>query len=357
MKKWFVFFYACFTVVVISFGINYALKLDKAVKEEKRQEEIKSELNGITKYIKKNKINDTVKLKITATGEIKELKISDYLKGVLPAEMPPEYNIEALKAQAVVARTYLYQKMEAGAHGNADICDSASHCQAYYSLDSLFGIWKRAKGYTQEECEEYFAKVSEAVDSTKNVVVTYNGQYIKAYFHACSGGKTENVSAIWGKQNIPYLKSVESNGEEGYKNYKSTVKISISELENKLNNNNNNNNTIQCSINTSEQESIKILSYTETGRVDKVLIGGVIYTAEKLRTILGLRSTNFTLDINDKQVIFNVTGNGHGVGMSQVGADYYAKTGFTYSQIISHYYTDVDVTYLYEEEVTNENKI
>lgn len=353
MRKWFVFFYAFVTVTILTIGIFYTLKLDKAIKEEVKQSEIKNELEGITKYIKKNKMTDTIKVKITSTGEVNEISISDYLKGVLPAEMPPEYDLEALKAQAVVARTYLYQKMEAGSHGDADICDSASHCQAYYSLDRLYDIWKRSKGYTQEECENYFSKVSEAVDSTENIVVTYNGEYIRAYFHACSGGKTENVSAIWGKQNIPYLKSVESLGEEEYKNYKSTVKLSISELEKKLNNSG----SIACSIGASNDSEIKIESYTKTGRVDKVSIGGVIYTAEKLRTILGLRSTNFTLTYGNKEVTFNVIGNGHGVGMSQVGANYYAKTGYTYSKIITHYYTGVDVTYLYEEEETNENKI
>lgn len=346
------FFYILFTIVLISFSIFYVIQLDKAEKYNKEQQEKKNELEGITKYIKKNKIKDTIKLKISSTGEIKEVKISDYLKGVLPAEMPPEYDLEALKAQAIVARTYLYQRMGNGSHGDADICDNSGHCQAYYSLNNLFSIWKRSKGYTDDECNSYFAKVSEAVDSTKNIVVTYNGEYIKAYFHACSGGKTEDVSAIWGKQNIPYLKSVESLGEEDYKNYKSVVKISISDLEQKLNNSTD----LKCSIDNNE-EIVKILSYTSTGRVDKVMIGGAIYSAEKLRTILGLRSTNFNVNYDNNEVVFNVTGNGHGIGMSQVGANYYAKTGYNCIEIISHYYTGVDVTYLYEEEETNENKI
>lgn len=353
MKKWFVFFYAFFTVSILSFFILYTLKLDKVTKEKEKQEETKKELEGITKYIKNNKIGETIKIKMTSSGEVKEITINDYLKGVLPAEMPPEYDMEALKAQAVVARTYLYQKMTNGSHGDADICDSASHCQAYYDLDGLFRIWKRSKGYTEEECKSYFAKVSEAVDSTENIVVTYEGKYIRAYFHACSGGKTENVSAIWGKQNIPYLKSVESLGEEDYKNYKSTVKLSISELASKLNNAT----EIKCNISLADEDNIKIVSYTQTGRVDKILIGGEIYTAEKLRTVLGLKSTNFTVSFNDDKVIFNVIGYGHGVGMSQVGANYYAKIGYTFDKIISHYYTNVDITYLYEEEETNENKV
>jgi len=340
-------------VILLVVTLIYSLKLDKAIKEEKKKDTVKSEINVIDKYIKLNKIKDTVKLKISSTGEIKELKVSEYLKGVLPAEMPPEYDLEALKAQAIVARTYLYQKMDAGGHKDADICDSASHCQAYYSLDNLFNIWKRSKGYTEDECNSYFAKVSEAVESTENIVVTYEGKYIKAYFHACSGGKTEDVSAIWGKQNIPYLKSVESLGEEDYKNYSSTVKLSVSKLQEKLNESN----SIKCSIDISDNNYVEIISYTNTGRVDKVKIGGVIYTAEKLRTSLGLRSTNFTIEYGDKEVIFKVIGNGHGVGMSQVGANYYAKNGYTFDEIIAHYYTGVDVTYLYEEEKTNENKI
>lgn len=353
MKKRFVFFYAFFTVSIVAFIVLYTFKLDKIAKEKVEQEEIKNELEGITKYIKNNKIGETIKIKMKATGKVKEITISDYLKGVLPAEMPPEYDMEALKAQAVVARTYLYQKMTNGSHGDADICDSAGHCQAYYDVESLFGIWKRTKGYTDDECEKYYAKVCEAVESTENIVVTYEGKYIRAYFHACSGGKTENVSAIWGKQNIPYLKSVESLGEEKYKNYKSTVKLSIGELESKLNNATD----IKCNISLADNENVKIVDYTESGRVDKILIGGEIYTAEKLRTVLGLKSTNFTVSFNDDKIVFNVTGYGHGVGMSQVGANYYAKNGYTYAEIISHYYTNVDITYLYEEEKTNENKI
>jgi len=164
-----VFFYCLFTVILLVVTLIYSLKLDKAIKEEKKKDTVKSEINVIDKYIKLNKIKDTVKLKISSTGEIKELKVSEYLKGVLPAEMPPEYDLEALKAQAIVARTYLYQKMDAGGHKDADICDSASHCQAYYSLDNLFNIWKRSKGYTEDECNSYFAKVSEAVESTENI--------------------------------------------------------------------------------------------------------------------------------------------------------------------------------------------
>lgn len=337
-------------MLLLGVAIYTANYLDKVKKNEQEIKDNKKEMNKITKYIEDNKVKEVIKLKITDTGEIKELSVSDYLKGVLPSEMPPEYDMEALKAQAVVARTYLYQKIAAGGHSDADICDSPSHCQAYYSTEQILKIWESSKGWDKATRDIHAAKVAEAVDSTEDIAVTYNGKYIRAYFHACSGGKTENVSNIWGKQNIPYLVSVDSPGEEDYKNYSSKVKLSVSELQTKLNKDT----STKCSINVNGGDVVKILSYTDTGRVDKVEIGGVVYTAEKLRTLLGLRSTNFEVEYTDKEVIFNVTGNGHGVGMSQVGANYYASIGYTFDEIITHYYTGVDVTYINKEDKTNE---
>ena len=353
MNKRFVFFYAIICGLLVIISIYVAIYLDKIKIAEKEIKERQQELNQITKYIEDNSIKEVIKIKITSTGELKELTVSEYLKGVLPSEMPPEYDMEALKAQAVVARTYLYQKIVAGGHDDADICDSPAHCQAYYSTEQILKIWERSKGWDQAVRELHAKKVAEAVESTENIVVTYNGEYIRAYFHACSGGKTENVSNIWGKQNIPYLVSVESLGEEKYKNYNSIVKFSVSDLQTKLNKDA----SIKCSIDVDRGDIAKVLSYTDTGRVDKVEIGGVIYSAEKLRTLLGLRSTNFKVEYENKEVIFNVTGNGHGVGMSQVGANYYASQGYTYDKIITHYYTGVDITYINREENTNENKI
>ena len=205
MKK-FVFFYAFVLTGVLLGSLFVMNNLDKKETnmsgEEEQKENIKEEEKGKLINLKVKEIKDKIKIKISSTGEIRELSVSDYIKGVLPAEMPPEYHIEALKAQATVARTYLYKKMNTKSHEDADICDNASHCQAWYSLDNLYNIWKRSKGYTEEECNMYFKKVEQAVDSTENIVVTYKDKYISAYFHACSGGKTEDVSAIWGKQNI-----------------------------------------------------------------------------------------------------------------------------------------------------------
>lgn len=353
MRRRFVFFYAVISFVLVALVIFLALKMDK-IKSENIEEQNKiDELNAITKYLKENNVKDVINVKITKTGEIKKMKVSDYLKGVLPSEMPPGYDIEALKAQAVVARTYLYYKMNTNAHDDADICDNSAHCQAFYDIEQIKYIWENKRGFDSKTREEYLKKVNEAVDSTQNIVITYNDKYIKAYFHACSGGKTENVHNIWGKQEIKYLTSVESLGEEEYANYTSKVSLTVAELEAKLNKDT----AVACSINEDNEKIVEILSYTDTGRVDKVKIGGVIYTAENLRQVLGLKSTNFTVEYKDKKVIFCVTGYGHGVGLSQVGANYYATQGYTYDKIIKHYYTGVDVTYLYKEEETNEDKI
>ena len=354
MNKRFVFFYAFFCVFLIIFTLIYTKTMDKTNIQEKKYDEIKEKIQKTYKYIKDNQVKDKIKVKITSTGEVIELSVSDYLKGVVPSEMPPDYDLEALKAQAVVARTYLYNKMGTNAHVDADICDSPSHCQAFYTKEQILKIWEKSKGFDEQTRTKYAEKVALAVDSTENIVVTYNGDYIKAYFHACSGGQTENIYNIWGKQKIPYLQSVESIEDENYRNYYSIVTYTISKLESKLNNNQ----SIECSINRDGGDIVEILSYTDTGRVDKVKIGGVIYSAENLRTLLGLKSTNFTVSIDDeKKVTFHVTGYGHGVGMSQVGANYYASIGYTFDEIITHYYTGVDVTYVNSGGETNENKI
>ena len=340
LSKRFVFFYAIFIGGIAVTGILVGLKWDKDIQiyEEYAQ---KIEQQEEVKRYEEILANDRVRLKITSTGEIVELDMNEYLRGVVPAEMPPYYHIEALKAQAIVARTYAYQKLQSGGHPDCDLCDSAAHCQAYYSVEKILQIWER-RGFDENLRAQYLENVNEAVYDTNNIVVTYNGELIRAYFHANSGGKTENVSAIWGKQNIPYLVSVESLGEENHDYYKTQVILSVAELQSKLTNNT----SIPCFISSYSEDVVDILTYTSSGRVDKVIIGGSIYDATQLRTALGLKSTNFTVDVRDREVIFNVTGYGHGVGMSQTGANYYGKEGYTAQEIIQHYYTGVDITYL-----------
>lgn len=252
--------------------------------------------------------------------------------GVVSAEMPASYEIEALKAQAVVARTYTAYKIEhAGKHPEADICDDSACCQAWISKENRFSKWN------EEEREGNWNKIVEAVDSTKGKIITYNGEPINAFFHSNSGGTTETVSNVWGGTDYPYLQSVETSGEEGYSQYESNVTLTREELIEKLKEKH-----PEVQINYEQEEAIKITEYTESGRVKNIQFGNIDISGVEARTLLGLRSAKFSIEIGDN-IVFNVTGYGHGVGLSQTGADSMAKQGSNFEQIINHYYTGIKI--------------
>ena len=281
--------------------------------------------------------NKNIKLLHSETGEVETIKIDEYLYGVVSAEMPVSYENEALKAQAVVARTYtIYQiRNNSKKHENADICDNYACCQAWISKEDRIAKWN------SEEAESNWNKIVEAVNSTSGKIVTYNGEPINAFFHSNSGGTTESSVNIWGGIDYPYLKSVETSGENGYKQYNSQVQISKQELLDKLKQK-----YADCEIDFSKPDCIKILEYTTSGRVKTIKFGNKEIAGTEARTILGLKSTNFTFSIEGENITFSVTGYGHGVGMSQTGADSMAKSGATYEEIIKHFYTGVEITEL-----------
>lgn len=326
----------CFLLItILLFLINFVKERNNNINEYKEQEE-----KNIIEY----KADETIRVKMHETNEIVAMDINDYLRGVLPAEMSPTYEIEALKAQAIVARTYTYSKINEGAEGeDADICDYFGHCQAFYSKEKIYQIWED-KGYSKDEILNYWEKINEAVVSTQNMVIVYDNQLIKAFFHASSPVKTENVDQIWNGVSYPYLKSVESIEDESYVNRTSQVCISFNDFCNKINESND----ILGFIDESNVENICINEYTSSGRVKNIQVANLIISAEKLRTLIGLKSTNFKITVQDNNIIFDVVGYGHGVGMSQVGANTYAKQGMNYLDIIKHYYTDVEVKKLDE---------
>ena len=276
----------------------------------------------------------TIKLLHQESGQVEELNIDEYLYGVVSSEMPANYEIEALKAQAVVARTYtIYQIIHnSGKHENADICDNFNCCQAWISKDERMAKW------SAEEAESNWNKILEAVNSTSGKIITYNGEPINAFFHANSGGITESSLNIWGGIDYPYLKSVETAGEEGYTQYSSEVVYSKEELINKIKEK-----YPDCEIDFSQENCIQIIEYTTSSRVKTIKFGNIEMAGTEARTILGLKSTNFTFSIEGDNIKFSVTGYGHGVGMSQTGADALAKTGSNYEEIIKHFYTDVEI--------------
>lgn len=281
-------------------------------------------------YLKYQKI----KLLHTNTGEVEELDMNEYLYGVVSAEMPASYEKEALKAQAIVARTYtIYQAMNnSKKHENADICDDYTCCQAWISKDDRFSKWN------ENEAESNWQKIVECVNETTGKIIVYNGEPINAFFHSNSGGITETSLNIWGGIDYPYLKSVETIGEDGYNQYSSEVILTKEELINKMKEK-----YSDFEIDFNTEECIKILELTSSNRVKTIKIGNKEIAGTEARSIFGLKSTNFTFQIDGENIKFSVTGYGHGVGMSQTGADSMAKSGANYEEIIKHFYTGVEI--------------
>ena len=324
----------CILYILIFILIIFVLpavctKKIKNKEEHKDNEMIESQKHDYSKY-------GTIKLLHKESGQIEEMLIDEYLYGVVSAEMPANYEEEALRAQAVAARTYtIYQiSNNNGKHKNADICDDSTCCQAWISKDN------RMKRWSEEERENNWNKIVKAVNSTAGKIITYNNEAINAFFHSNSGGKTEIPSNVWiGGKDFPYLKSVETSGENAYTQYSSEVKISKIDLLEKLKKE-----YSDIQIDFNENESIKILEYTQSGRVKTVKFGNTEIAGTKARSIIGLKSTNFSIKIDGDDVVFLVKGYGHGVGMSQTGADSMAKQGKNHEEILKHFYTGVEIT-------------
>ena len=265
-----------------------------------------------------------------------EIDMEEYLIGVVSAEMPSDFHKEALKAQAVAARTYvLYneQNRQDNKHKDAVVCTDHTHCQAYLSYEEL----KEIKG--KDWIENDYQKIVEAVNSTKGQVITYNNEVILPLYFSTSSGKTENSAEVFSVQE-PYLQSVESNFDNRSPKYESEISISVSEFVDSIKSKYNNLEIDKENI----VDSIEVLEYSEGGSIENIKIGNIQLEGRDLRSIFKLNSSNFELKIDNKNVIFLVKGYGHGVGMSQWGADGMASEGSMYYEILKHYYTGVEIT-------------
>ena len=281
--------------------------------------------------------DEKISVYITSKGVIEEMSVEDYVCGVVANEMPAEFNIEALKAQAVASRTYLASKAVnkcVNGHG-ADICDSV-HCQVYTSKENRMDKWQ------EDKAEEYWEKIERAVKETEGQVISYNRELaMYPQFFATSSGRTENSEdANWGS--IPYLKSVVSEGEEVAPKYTSEKSMPLGEFVNSIN--------IKypeanVDLNNIDNE-ISVLSRSEAGGVKNLMVGNKEVKGSDFRFLVGLNSTNFTYVIKENEIVFDCKGYGHGVGMSQWGANAMAKNGGSYDEIIKHYYSGVDISTL-----------
>ena len=266
------------------------------------------------------------------TEKVEEVDLEQYLYHVVSAEMPADFELEALKAQAVVARTYTLFKAQNKKHENADICDESTCCQAWISKEDRLARWE------EEKRESNWQKIEQCVQETRGKIVTYNKEPINAFFHSNSGGRTELPVNVWGGSDFPYLQVVETAGEEGYSQYASEVELSKEELLEKLKEK-----YADIQIDFAKDEEIKILEYTDSNRVKTVQFGNHQLSGVETRTLLGLKSTNFEISKEAETIKFKVKGYGHGVGMSQTGADTLAKQGKNYEEIIHHFYANVEI--------------
>lgn len=309
--------------------------LTKQVKNVFSYDELESNKNNLEENENSNyeyKQYATIKLLHAQSGNVEEIPLDEYLYNVVSAEMPATYCEEALKAQAIVARTYTIYKINNKKHGEADICDSSSCCQAWISKEDRLAKWEETVR------EENWKKIVKCVNATKGKIITYQNAPINAFFHSNSGGTTETPKEVWGGTNYPYLQVVETAGEEGYEQYSSEVTYTYQELLEKLKTK-----YTDIQIDFNNEDDIKILEYTDSNRVRTIKFGNHNLSGVETRTILGLKSTNFEFNKNNGNITFNVKGYGHGVGMSQTGADAMAKEGKTADEIINHFYTNVEI--------------
>lgn len=271
--------------------------------------------------------------------EILKMELEQYVRGVVAAEMPANFELEALKAQAVTARTYMLGRVNGiygskdDVHKGAHICTNPAHCQAWISKQDAYERWSVLSAKAN------WNKITRAVVETKGIIIKYNNVIANPFYHSNSGGRTENIEDVWGGSSVPYLKSVESKGEEAAKEYKKTITIKEEDFVKKL----------EDEFGELEFEedvfidNIEPLTFTEGGRINTIKVGNRVMKGTDIRRIFSLNSANFKIDEKKGIIYITTVGNGHGVGMSQWGANYLAKEGMDFEEIIKHYYKGVQI--------------
>ncbi|MGO4692834.1 stage II sporulation protein D [Paenibacillus sp. 2TAB26] len=272
-----------------------------------------------------------IRVYLTKEKRIERVPLEAYVRGVVAAEMPIGFELEALKAQAIAARTYMIRRIVLGNDSGvpvkgADVTDTTDH-QVYISVAELAAKWPK------NEQKNNMSKLNEAILQTKGKVITYKGEPIDAAFFSTSNGFTENSEDYW-TQEIPYLRSVASPWDKELSpKYKETVKLSLNEFYSKLG----------VSKKNSAKPSIRVIEKTEGNRISKMIIGDKTFTGREVRELLGLASSQFIWNIKDKSISITTFGYGHGVGMSQWGANGMAQSGAKAEAILAHYYSSVQV--------------
>lgn len=254
-----------------------------------------------------------------SNGSVINLNMTDYLIGVVSSEMPASFNLEALKAQSVLARTYALKAKQTG----KKLTDTVS-TQSYIDIDQMKNKWGNS-------FNTYYNKIKNAVENTNEEYLSYNGNYIEALYHSTNNGKTESSLDVFGNY-YPYLISVSSEYDKNASSYLRTINMPLDTISNKL------------GLSLNNDSVISILSYTDGGNIKEININGNNFSGKKVRELLGLRSADFDISISDNNANITTRGYGHGVGMSQYGANGMANAGYSYKDILSHYYPGTTLT-------------
>lgn len=297
-------------------NVNNSQNISKSVEKS-----VNTEHSNIDNTSTNNTTNSSVSEIIVyrSNGSVINLNMTDYLIGVVSSEMPASFNLEALKAQSVLARTYALKTKQT----EKKLTDTVS-TQSYIDIDQMKNKWGNS-------FNTYYNKIKNAVENTNGEYLSYNGNYIEALYHSTNNGKTESSLDVFGNY-YPYLISVSSEYDKNSSSYLRTIYMPIDTISNKL------------GLSLNNDSVINILSYTDGGNIKEININGNNFSGKKVRELLGLRSADFDISISDNNANITTRGYGHGVGMSQYGANGMANAGYGYKDILSHYYPGTTLT-------------
>ena len=298
MRKIIVFF------ILFILLINSYKHEDKVIEEEKKVE----------------KVEEVKKVSIKYKDEVVDMPLEEYVVGVVACEMPASFDIEALKAMAVAARTFALYKISTNKNYKLS---TTTKDQCYISKNQMKKNWK-------DNYEKNYNKILKAVNETSNEYLTYKDKVIISFYFSISNGYTENCENVF-SQKLDYLKSVDSSWDKDYLYKEKTIKIDENVFLKKL------------GISSNKVSSIKI-DRSSTGRINKIIINNKSFKGTTFRKLLSLRSTDVEIKVDNGKVIINTKGYGHGVGMSQYGANSMAKKGYKYDEILKYYYTGVEIS-------------
>ncbi len=315
-----------FTAIIFGNGkddFDDSTKININMEEMEQMENNKNQSNNYSKsenISDENSAENNIKVNINEENPYME----SYIIGVVAAEMPASFEMEALKAQAVAARTYAYRQV-----GNGKI-NPNNIGQAYISVDEMKKRWG-------DNFDENYKKVCNAVNSTKNEIMVYNGEPILAAFHSTSGGVTESAENVWSEK-LSYLRSTDSHEDENAPDFLSSVSFPYSDFKNIFSKKG----CVFSDNSDGLKNDVSIEKRTEAGYVASIKIGKKLFKGTDVRKILSLKSANFSISFNDGKIIFTTKGYGHGAGMSQYGANFMAKNKKNYKEILFHYYYGVE---------------